>query len=387
MGARDFLVAYNVNLNTTSTRRANAVAFDVRERGRVMREGGSLTGKALVDEEGKTRWQAGKLKCVKGIGWYIEEYGICQVSLNLTDVSVTSMHEAFDAVAESAQSRGLRVTGSEVVGVLPLKAMLDAGRHYLSKQQRSLGVSDKELIKIAVKSLGLDELGPFEADKKIIEYMLGPECSPPSRLISMSVKDFVWETASESPAPGGGSVAALLGSLSAALGAMVANLSAHKRGWDHRWEEFSQWAEKGKAAHDQLLGLIDADTVAFEKIMEAFGLPKASAEQKKARTAAIEAATVHAIEVPLATMRASLAAMAVVKAMAEDGLAASISDAGVGAVCGRSAVIGGLLNVQVNAKQLADKEAAAKFVADAHALRAEADQLEADILATVQRRI
>ena len=385
VGARDFLVAYNVNLNTTSTRRANAIAFDVREKGRIKREGNPLTGPVVKDSEGKPVWTPGSLQCVKGIGWFIEEYGICQISMNLTNISVTPVHAAFDEVCRKAEERGVRVSGSEVVGMVPLEAMLEAGRHYLRRQKRSTGVSDRELIKIAVKSMGLDDLAPFDPDEKIIEYNLAK--GRPRGLVDLTLRDFVEETASESVAPGGGSVAAALGALGAALGTMVANLSSHKRGWDERWEEFSEWADKGKACHVELTRLIDADTDSFNAIMAAFGLPRATETEEAARNEAIQTATRGAIEVPLRTMQVALDSMEVIAAMAQHGLAASASDAGVGALCARSAVMGGQLNVRINAKELEDASAAQDYVKRAEALRERAEQLEQEILAAVARRI
>ncbi|MCW3786680.1 glutamate formimidoyltransferase [Plebeiibacterium sediminum] len=361
VGARNFLIAYNVNLNTTSTRRANTVAFDIRERGRVKREGDPLTGKIVMDEKGNPVNEPGLLKSVKGIGWYIEEYGIAQLSLNLTDISVTSMHKAFDVACERATHHGLRVTGSELVGVVPLKSMLDAGKYFLKKQNRSTGISDKEIIKIAVKSLGLDELYPFDPDKKIIEYILEKEFSKgKKKLIDLSLTDFVFETASESPAPGGGSVSAYLGAIGAALGTMVANLSSHKRGWDHRAGEFSDWAEKGKCFHDELLKMVDKDTEAFNQIMEAFQLPKGTEEEINNRKVAIEEATKNAILIPFNTMKLCYESMEVMQKMVEIGNPNSITDAGVGAISARGGVLGAWLNVKINAKDLQDKA----FVAD-----------------------
>ena len=385
VSARDFLVAYNVNLNTTSTRRANAIAFDVREKGRKKREGCPLTGPIVKDEDGNEVWIPGALECVKGIGWFIEEYGVAQISMNLTNVSVTPTHVAFDTCVEKAQARGIRVTGSEVVGLVPLEAMLDAGRYFLRKQKRSTGVSDRDLIHIAVKSMGLDELGPFDPDKKIIEYVLRGELG--GRLVDRTVEGFTHETASESVAPGGGSVSAAVGALGAALGAMVANLSSHKRGWDERWEEFSDWAEKGKACHEELLRLVDADTDAFNEIMAAFGLPNSTDEEQAERAAAIEAATVKAIEVPYRTMEVSLQSMEVIEAMAEIGLPASASDAGVAALCVRTAVLGAYLNVLINAKELTDGERARGFVEGGAALRDEAMAREAKVLETLAEKL
>ena len=381
VGARGFLVAYNVNLNTTSTRRANAVAFDVRERGRVKRIGDPLTGKVEVDEHGEKVWVPGTLKGVKAIGWFIEEYGIAQISMNITDIEATPVHIAFDEVCRSAESRGMRVTGSELVGLIPLSAVLDAGRYYLRKQQRSTGVSDAELIKIAVKSLGLDELTPFDPNEKIIEYAIADRTD---RLVDLSVRRFVEETASESVAPGGGSVSANLGALGAALGTMVANLSAHKRGWDDRWEEFSDWADRGKACHDELLALIDRDTDAFNEIMAAFGMPKGSDADKAARDEAIQAATRLAIEVPLRVMEVSLESMEVIEAMARIGNPASASDAGVGALCARSAVMGAYLNVRINLPALADESAAAAYLERGRVLQDAAVAAEAPILSALR---
>jgi glutamate formiminotransferase/formiminotetrahydrofolate cyclodeaminase len=385
VGARDFLVAYNVNLNTTSTRRANAIAFDVREKGRIQRTGNPLTGEIVRDEHGEPVWLPGSLKCVKGIGWFIEEYGVAQISMNLTDISVTPVHVAFDEVCKRADARGIRVTGSELVGLIPLNAMLEAGRYFLRKQKRSLGVSDAELIKIAVKSMGLDELVPFDPDKKIIEYAVRDGAG--KRLVDLSVEGFTHETASESPAPGGGSVAAALGAFGAALSTMVANLSSHKRGWDERWEEFSVWAEQGKAFHDELLRLIDLDTEAFNQVMAAFGLPRGTDEEQAARTAAIQEATLGAARVPLRVIEVALESMDVARAMAEHGLAASASDAGVAALCARSAVMGAALNVRINAKDLEDREAAAELTEAAEQLVAEAQAQEAEILALVESKL
>ena len=385
VSARDFLVAYNVNLNTTSTRRANAIAFDVREKGRKKREGCPLTGPIVKDEDGNEVWIPGALECVKGIGWFIEEYGVAQISMNLTNVSVTPTHVAFDTCVEKAHARGIRVTGSEIVGLVPLEAMLDAGRYFLRKQKRSTGVSDRDLIHIAVKSMGLDELAPFDPDKKIIEYVLRGELG--GRLVDRTMEGFTHETASESVAPGGGSVAAAVGALGAALGTMVANLSSHKRGWDERWEEFSEWAEKGKACHEELLALVDADTDAFNEIMAAFGLPNSTDEEQAERAAAIEAATVKAIEVPYRTMEVSLQSMEVIEAMAEIGLPASASDAGVAALCARTAVLGAYLNVLINAKELTDGERARGFVEGGGALRDEAMAREAAVLETLAEKL
>ncbi len=391
VGARDFLVAYNVNLNTTSTRRANAIAFDVREKGRKKRENDSLAGPVVKDENGNDAWIPGSLKCVKGIGWFIEEYGVAQISMNLTNISVTPVHVAFDEVCRKAEARGVRVTGSELVGLIPLKGMLDAGKHYLRKQQRSLGVSDAEIIKIAVKSMGLDELHPFKPEEKIIEYAIEAKSrglqSARSRLARMTVEDFVWETASESKAPGGGSISSAMGAMGAALGTMVANLSSHKRGWDERWEEFSDWAERGKACHDELLKLIDDDTDAFNKIMAAFGLPATTDEEKAAQNAAIQAATKEAIEVPFRVMQVSLESMEVAKAMAETGNPASVSDAGVAALAARSAVMGAFLNVKINSSDVEDKAWMTDILSRAEQIQEQAVALEKGILGIVEQKL
>ncbi|HNQ24494.1 MAG TPA: glutamate formimidoyltransferase [Phycisphaerae bacterium] len=387
VGARNFLVAYNVNLNTTSTRRANAIAYDVRERGRVKTVDGTLTGTPVLDEKGEKVWEPGTLKSVKAIGWYIEEYGIAQISINLTDLTVTPVHIAFDEVCEKAQARGVRVTGSELVGLIPLHAMLEAGRYFLRKQQRSLGVCDEELIKIAVKSLGLNDLYPFKPDEKIIEYAIAKGQKKQKRLVDMTVKAFVHETASESPAPGGGSIAATMGAFGAALGTMVANLSSHKRGWDERWEEFSDWAVRGKEYHDRLLRLIDEDTDAFNRLMAAFGLPKGSDEEKAARKQAIQEATRHAIEVPLQTMQTAFAALEVIEAMAKEGNPASVSDAGVGALAARSAVMGAFLNVKINAGSIEDKQWLNNILTRAGEIREKAIAKEREILEIVNGKM
>lgn len=385
IGARDFLVAYNVNLNTTSTRRANSIAFDVREAGRVKREGNPITGKIVNDANGKPVFIPGTLKCVKAIGWFIEEYGVAQISMNLTNINATPVHIAFDEVCKKATERGIRVTGSELVGLIPLKAMLDAGKYFLKKQQRSTGVSEKELIKIAVKSMGLDELAPFKPEERIIEYMLQDKAD--SKLISMTLTAFADETASESPAPGGGSIAAYVGSLGAALATMVANLSSHKKGWDSRWEEFSNWAEKGEHYKNELVKLVDADTAAFNKIMTAFGLPKTTEEEKAARTKAIQDATKFAIEIPFKVMQASYNSMEVIKAMAEIGNPNSVSDAGVGALCARSAVMGAFMNVRINAAGYDDKAFVNEIVAKGKDIENKTIALEADILKVVNEKI
>jgi len=381
ISARDFLVAYNVNLNTTSPRKANAIAFDIRERGRVKREGGSLTGKIIKDENGESVSVPGTLKAVKGIGWYIEEYGIAQLSLNLTNISITPMHVAFDEALKKAQDRGVRVTGSELVGLVPLQAMLDAGKYFLRKQSRSVGIAEEEIIKIAIKSMGLDDLKPFNPRERIIEYLI-EDNSP--KLIDMGLKAFADETASESPAPGGGSIAAYVGVLGVSLGIMVANLSSHKRGWDDRWEEFSDWAEKGMAYQKQLLALVDEDTNAFNKIMDAFGLPKGSDKEKMARKQAIQEATKYATEVPLRVVEISYKSMEVMKAMAEVGNPNSVTDAGVGALCARTAVRGALLNVKINAGELDDKKIAHKLVSKGEDLAQQAFDLENEIMKVVE---
>jgi len=385
VGARNFLVAYNANLNTTSTRRANAIAFDVRERGRTKRKGNPITGKIVKDEKGSPVMIPGMLKTVKAIGWFIEEYGITQISMNLTDITVTSVHEAFDAVVKSATSRGIRVTGSELVGVIPLKAMLDAGKHYLRMQKRSTGIPDREIIKIAIKSLGLDELGPFDPDKKIIEYIL--EDKSTSKLVDFTVSDFANETASESPAPGGGSISATMGALGASLGTMVANLSSHKRGWDERWEEFSNWAEKGKHYQDELLKMVDEDTNAFNKIMDAFSLPKKSEEDKAARNQAIQDATKYAIEIPFKVMKLCFESMEVAKAMAKTGNPNSVSDAGVGAIAALAGVKGAFLNVKINTAGLDDKTYVKEIIAKAKEIQEKAAAMQKEILNIVEEKM
>ncbi|HPF61043.1 MAG: glutamate formimidoyltransferase [Gemmatimonadetes bacterium] len=374
IGARDFLVAYNVNLNTTSTRRANAIAFDVREAGR------TTTGP--LGEPANT---PGTLKAVKAIGWFIEEYGVAQVSMNLTDIGVTPVHVAFDEVVRAAGERGIRVTGSELVGLVPLACLTEAGRYFLAKQQRSTGVGERELVRIAVRSLGLDELAPFNPDERIIEYLLRDPTD--TRLVDMTLAAFTAETASESAAPGGGSIAAALGALGAALGTMVANLSSHRRGWDARWEEFSAHAEAGQGHVATLLQLVDEDTRAFERVMACFGMPKGTAEEKAARTLAIRDATREATRVPFRVMEEALASMTLIRAMAEIGQETSASDAGVGALCARSAVMGAYLNVQINAAQLKDDEVAADLVARGAELQRQAQELEAEILALVERSV
>ena len=385
IGARDFLVAYNINLNTTSTRRANSIAFDVREAGRVVREGNPLTGKIVLNPDGTPKSIPGTLKSVKAIGWYIEEYGVCQISMNLTNINVTPVHIAFDEVCKKAMERGIRVTGSELVGLIPLKSLLDAGRYFLRKQQRSVGVSQTELIKIAVKSMGLDELAPFKPEERVIEYLLRDPAN--AKLVSMSLASFADETASESPAPGGGSISAYVGSLGISLATMVANLSSHKKGWDDRWEEFSNWAEKGQAIKDELLRLVDVDTAAFNKIMTAFGMPKGTDDEKKARAQAIQEATKFAIEVPFKVMQLCYASLEVIKAMAEHGNPNSVSDAGVGALCARSAVMGAFMNVRINAAGYDDKNFVTEIIAKGNDIEQKTLRAEADILKVVNEKI
>ena len=386
VGARNFLIAYNVNLNTTSVRRANAVAFDLREKGRPKRETSSPVSKKMLDENGNEIWIPGLLKSVKAIGWFIEEFGVAQISMNLTDIDVTSMHTAFDKACEQATARGLRVTGSELVGVVPLKAMLDAGKYFLRKQQRSAGISDAEIIKIAVKSLGLDELYPFEPKKKIIEYILADQENKKS-LIDFNLTEFSNETASESPAPGGGSIAAYMGALGAALGTMVANLSAHKAGWDEKWEEFSDWAQRGKTFMDALLAKVDEDTNAFNKIMDAFSLPKKTNEEKQIRKEKIQEATRYAIEVPFSVMQLCYDSMQVMYAMAEKGNQSSVSDAGVGALAARSGILGAFLNVKINSSSLDDKTYVDEILAKAKKIADDACALESKILNIVESKI
>lgn len=385
IGARDFLIAYNVNLNTTSVRRANSVAFDIRENGRIKREGNPITGKVVNDENGNPVRVPGACKSVKAIGWFIEEYGVAQISMNLTNISETPLHIAFEECDKSAGRRGMRVTGSELVGLVPLKVMIDAGKHFLKKQRRSVGVSESEMIKIAIKSLGLDELTPFDPQKKIIEYQLAEDS--PTPLLDMNLRAFSDETASESPAPGGGSIAAYVGALGASLATMVANLSSHRRVWDERWEEFSEWAEKGQAIKDALLKMVDEDTNAFNEIIDAFRLPKGSDTEKTARKIAIQAATKNAIEVPFKVMELCLASFETIKAMAEFGNPNSVSDAGVGALCARAGVRGAYLNVKINSGDLEDKKFVNATLKKADKIAKEADKLEAEILEIVNQKI
>lgn len=384
VGARDFLIAVNFNLNTTSTRRANAIAFDVREKGRPRREGGKVTGKPMKDADGNVIMIPGTLKGTKAIGWYIDEYGIAQVSMNITDMKATPLHKAFDEVSRAAAARGLRVTGTEIVGLVPKSAILDAGKHYLEMQNRSLGIPEEEIVKIAVKSMGLDDLKPFKAEEKIIEDMLKDE---KKGLVDMTCRAFADETASESPAPGGGSIAAYMGALGAALGTMVANLSAHKAGWDERWKEFSDQAEKGRAIMESLLHLVDEDTEAFNRIMAVFAMPKGSPEEKKARSEALEEATLYATQVPLRTMRESYKAFDILEYEAREGNPASVSDAGVGALAARAAVYGALLNVRINAAGLKDRVKADNLVKEALEIAREADRREKEILVIVNEKI
>jgi glutamate formiminotransferase/formiminotetrahydrofolate cyclodeaminase len=385
VGARDFLVAYNINLNTTSARRANAIAFDVRERGRVKREGNPLTGKIMKDENGNQVLIPGSLKCVKGIGWYIEEFGIAQISLNLTNISVTPIHIAFDEVCKKAEARGVRVTGSEIVGMVPLKAMLDAGKYFLKKQNRSVGVSDKELLKIAIKSLGLNDLYKFKPEEKIIEFLL--ESGNNNKLVSKSLSDFADKTASESPAPGGGSISAYMGALGAALGTMVANLSSHKRGWDKRWEEFSDWAEKGKELQGELIRLVDEDTNAFNSLLASFKLPSKVDKEKKEKQKAVEQATKNAILIPFKVMETSYKAFELLKAMVETGNPNSVSDAGVGAIAIRGAIMGAYLNVKINSGDLKDKNFKKDILAKCEILVEKTKEKEQEILAIVNNKI
>jgi len=385
VGARNFLIAYNINLNTTSVRRANAIAFDIREKGRIKREGDPVTGKILKDDNGEPLYEPGLLKAVKAIGWYIEEYGIAQVSVNLTDISVTPLHVVFDTACEQARKRGLRVTGSELVGVIPLKAMLEAGRYFLHKQNRSTGIPEKEIIKIAVKSLGLDDLAPFYPEKKIIEYILRD--ANQKSLTNMNIAAFADETASESPAPGGGSVSAYIGALGASLAAMVANISAHKAGWDVRWKEFSDWAEKAMAVQRELISLVDEDTQAFNKLMEAYGMPKDTETDQLKRKAAIQEATIHAAEIPFRIMKKAYEAFDVIKAMVLQGNPNSVTDAGVGALCACAAVRGAYMNVKINARSIDNKEKVNEMLKEAGILEKQALQMEQEILKTVEAKI
>ncbi len=384
ISARDFLIAYNINLNTTSTRRANAIAFDIREAGRIKRDGDPITGKKVLDKNGVPIRIPGKLKAVKGIGWYIEEYGIAQISYNLTNISVTPMHIAFDESCKAADERGLRVTGSELVGLVPLKAMLDAADYFLTKQQRSLGISESEKIKIAIKSLGLDDLKPFDPKEKIIEYMLNDD---EKKLVDLTLSDFADVTASESVAPGGGSIAAYVGALGISLGTMVANLSSHKAGWDEKWEYYSNWAVKGESYKNKLLHLVDEDTKAFNKIIEGFRMPKGSDEEKAIRRSAIEEATKYATEIPFQVMETAHNSMEVMEAMVKEGLPSSLSDAGVGVLCARSAVIGAYFNVRINAKDIKDRKFADSILAKSEKIYTSAVRKEKEVIAYIDNKM
>lgn len=387
VGARDFLIAVNFNLNSTSTRRANAIAFDVREKGRPQREGNPIMGKIVRDAEGNPLMKPGTLKCTKAIGWFIEEYGIAQVSMNITNVNVTPLHVAFDEVCRAAHERGLRVTGTEIVGLMPERTLIEAGKHFLRKQNRSTGIPKQDIINIAVKSMGLDDLKPFCAKDKVVEYMIEADEADKNSLVALTVKGFADETARESPAPGGGSVSAYMGALGAALGTMVANLSSHKPGWDDRCPEFSEWAEKGMALETELLHLVDEDTEAFNRIMAAFGMPKNTDEDKRLRSEAIQRATLFAAQVPLHTMQTAFGVFELCRAMVLEGNPNSVSDAGVGALAARSAVLGAGMNVKINALSLKDEAVANELVAEANELIEKAQKAEAEILALVDERI
>ena len=385
IGARDFLIAVNYNLNTTSTRRANAIAFDVREKGRPVREGGKVTGKPLKDAEGKVIMQPGTLKGTKAIGWFIDEYGIAQVSMNITDIATVPLHVAFDEVCRAARERGVRVTGTEIVGLVPKRTLIDAGKYFLKKQQRSAGIPDEEIIRIAVKSMGLDELKPFDPKEKVIEYLVEDDSA--KKLVDLTARGFAEETASESPAPGGGSISAYMGALGAALGTMVANLTAHKAAYDDRWEEFSDYAEQGQALMERLLHLVDEDTAAFNRIMDVFAMPKSTDAEKAARAAAMEAATLYATEVPLHTMEAAFEVFPLVRAMAEFGNPNSVTDAGVGALAARAAVRGAFLNVKINAAGLKDRAKAEALIARGAEIAAAAAAEEETVLTVVESKI
>ena len=385
IGARDFLIAVNYNLNTTSTRRANAIAFDVREKGRPVREGGKVTGKPLKDAEGKVIMQPGTLKGTKAIGWFIDEYGIAQVSMNITDIATVPLHVAFDEVCRAARERGVRVTGTEIVGLVPKRTLIDAGKYFLKKQQRSAGIPDEEIIRIAVKSMGLDELKPFDPKEKVIEYLVEDDSA--KKLVDLTARGFAEETASESPAPGGGSISAYMGALGAALGTMVANLTAHKAAYDDRWEEFSDYAEQGQALMERLLHLVDEDTAAFNRIMDVFAMPKSTDAEKAARVAAMEAATLYATEVPLHTMEAAFEVFPLVRAMAEFGNPHSVTDAGVGALAARAAVRGAFLNVKINAAGLKDRAKAEALIARGAEIAAAAAAEEETVLTVVESKI
>ena len=385
VGARDFLIAVNWNLNTTSTRRANAIAFDVREKGRPVREGNPITGKIVKDENGNNVMKPGTLKGTKAIGWYIDEYKIAQVSMNITNINVTPLHVAFDEVCRCAQNRGIRVTGTEIVGLVPKKTLIDAGKYFLEKQHRSTGIPEEDIIKIAIKSMGLDDLKPFNPKEKVIEYLM--EDAKVKSLNSLTVKGLAEEVSRESPAPGGGTIAAYMGALGAALGTMVANLSSHKAGWDDRWEEFSVWADRGQTMISELLSLVDEDKEAFNSIMAAYGLPKRTDAEKVARNEAIQAATLYAAQIPLKTMKASFATFDICLAMASEGNPASVSDAGVGALAARAAVVGAGLNVKINAAQLKNRQTADQLVAEANDLIAKANSAEKEIMQIVESKL
>ena len=385
VGARDFLIAVNFNLNTTSTRRANAIAFDVREKGRPRRVGPKVTDKPMLDENGNPVMIPGTLKGTKAIGWYIDEYKMAQVSMNITDINTTPLHIAFDEVCRAAAARGVRVTGTEIVGLVPRRTLIEAGKYFLKKQERSVGVSDEEIIRTAIRSMGLDELRPFKVEEKVIEDIIAPKVS--NRLIDLTCKGFAEETASESPAPGGGSISAYMGALAAALGTMVANLSSHKAGWDERWETFSDYAEQGQGMLKELLALVDEDTAAFNRIMDAFKLPKGTPEEKAARTAAIQAGTLYATQVPLRTMKAAHATFPLLRAMAVDGNPNSVSDAAVGALAARSAVLGAWLNVKINAAGLKDRAVAEALIAEANEIARLAQEEEKEIIAIAETKI
>lgn len=387
VGARDFLIAVNFNLNTTSTRRANAIAFDVREKGRPVREGNPITGKKKVDANGKVIMQSGTLKGTKAIGWYIDEYGIAQVSMNITNINVTPLHKAFDEVCRCAQNRGLRVTGTEIVGLIPERALLEAGKYFLEKQHRSAGIPKQDILKIAIKSMGLEDLRPFKPEEKVIEYLLEADDKNCNKLVNLTVKGFADETARESPAPGGGSVSAYMGALGASLGVMVANLSSHKPGWDERWDEFAEWAERGMELQEELLHLVDEDTEAFNRIMAAFGMPKNTDEDKALRSEAIQKATLFATEVPLETMKTSVRVFDLCRQMVETGNPNSVSDAGVGALAARAAVIGAGMNVKINASSLKDRAKAEALIAEAEDIIAKANAAEKEITEMVEKKI
>ncbi len=386
VGARNFLIATNFNLNSTSTRRANAIAFDVREKGRPLREGDALTGKIKTDEQGQPVMQPGTLKGTKAIGWYIDEYKIAQVSMNITDINATPLHVAFDEVCRCAQNRGVRITGTEIVGLIPKRTLIEAGKYFLEKQQRSTGIPETDIIDIAIRSMGLSDLKPFNPREKVIEFLL-EDIDKQSRLIDLTVKHFAEETSRESPAPGGGTIAAYMGALAAALGTMVANLSSHKRGWDAQWEKFSRWADRGQEQIAELLELVDEDTEAFNRIMSAFALPKQTAEDKAARSKAIQEATLYATQVPLHTMQAAYCTFDICRAMAEEGNPNSVSDVGVGALAARAAVLGAGLNVKINAGGLKDRETADRLIAEANQLIAKANEAEKEIMNIVESKL